>query len=122
MIDLSFSECRGGYAYSRFDELHSTIEHAFTKRLQLTNTSLSKWEDNRLQELWECVTEEYERTKKVSIDGYILLLLLIELLKSAGSEEYMGPIDDEGGPGSRQRLNSSTQRIRNQFSTLRYQT
>jgi len=99
VIDRSCLECSGGYAYSRFNEFHSAIEEAFLKRLQPGNVASSKWEDDRLQELWEYATEEYGKTNEVWIDGDVLFRLIIDLLENAGGEEYMGPIDDEGGPG-----------------------
>jgi hypothetical protein len=99
VIDRSFLWCSGGYAFSRFNEFHSAIEEAFLKRLQAGDVASPKWKDGRLQELWEYGTEEYGKTNEVWIDGDMLFRLIIDLLEDAGGEEYMGPIDDEGGPG-----------------------
>ena len=35
----------------------------------------------------------------VSLDGYVLNRLIIELFEEAGGDQYQGPIDDGGGPG-----------------------
>ena len=98
VIDSSFLECSGGYAYDRFNEFRAKIEESFLKYLQTGKASGRKWNNPELRELWTYADSQYPETGEVDIDGDVLFRLIVDLLEEAGGEEYYGPIDDEGGP------------------------
>jgi len=99
VIDRSFLECSGGYAYDRFDEFRTTVEGSFLKQLQMGTTSSKTWNDEHVRELWIGAMEEYSKTGELCIDGYVLFRLIVNLLEEAGGDEHRGPIVDDGGPG-----------------------
>ncbi len=99
VIDQSFLECSGGYAYDRWSEFRSAVEESFSRRLQLNGESSTTWSDNELQELWEISLSEYSETGELVVDGDTLFRLIIEMLEDCGGRQYSGLIDDEGGPG-----------------------
>lgn len=99
VIDSSFLECSGGYAYSRFGEFSTAVEKAFLRILQSRSASKAKWKDRDIQELWASAKEGYEKSGEVWLDCDVLFRIIITLLEEAGGEQYYGPIDEEGGPG-----------------------
>lgn len=100
MIDLSFLECSGGYAYARFREFHGAIEDAFLRELKAGASATVKWGSPELDCLWTDAHDHYssEDPGWVEIDGDILYRSIVEWLDEAGGDRYPGIIDDEGGP------------------------
>ena len=100
VIDRSFIECTGGWAYDRYDEFSSAIESSFLPLLSPGAGQSVEWGRPELAELWQSASEAYsEEDDFVSLDGYVLTRLIVELLEMAGGEQPSGSIDDGGGPG-----------------------
>jgi hypothetical protein len=108
VIDHSFLECSGGYAFDRLDDLHEMIERAFLKYLRQSDVGKQPqqlnvtWSNEFLEELWAYAEEKYpseDDKDSVEIDGDVFFRLITDLLQEAGGDEYFGSIDDDGGPG-----------------------
>lgn len=100
VIDKTFVECSGGWAYDRYGEFQRTIEKVFLASLLKGSDEQPVWEDPELVELWTGAVADYSADDEyVSLDGSVLNRLIIELFNEAGGDEYPGPIDDGGGPG-----------------------
>ena len=100
VIDRSFVECSGGYAFDRYAEFGEAIEKAFLALLSMDQRGRPNWQDSDLAELWTGAAEDYSPgDEDVPLDGDCLNRLIIDLFCEAGGEEYPGSIDDGGGPG-----------------------
>ena len=101
VIDRSFLECSGGYAFDRFHEFRKKIEGAFLKKLALGTSPAVKWHDDLLDDLWTYAQDNYSREDEysVEIDRDTLFRLIVELLRESDGDEYPGTIDDGGAPG-----------------------
>ena len=109
VIDLTFSECLGGYACSHgLGELEGLIEEAFQKHIKAGTTPLKVIGDENLHQMWVYAGEYLEATHgdedddylpEIEIDNDALLRLAVELLFDAGGEERSEIVDDEGIPG-----------------------
>ncbi len=102
VIDQTFLECHGGYAFDRFNEFSQKIEKSFLTRLHATSEKLVRWDDDTINEIWSYAKKTYTKENEdwVDITGSDLFLLIDDLLFEAGGYEYPGSIGDEGGPGS----------------------
>jgi hypothetical protein len=99
VLDRSFNECNGGYAYSRFHEFAERITETFERELKAGRKARKPEEDGLVAELWEYAVEAYPESKEVELDDDVLFNLVAELFDDAGGEEYPGSIIVEGGPG-----------------------
>jgi hypothetical protein len=102
MIDQSFNECCGGYAFDRYEEFQTVIQTAFGRLLRLGKHKECPWSEETLCDLWQSAREAYatgDEDEDVSLDEYLLTGLIIEVLADAGGVRYSGSIHDPGPPG-----------------------
>jgi hypothetical protein len=99
LIDRTFGDCTSGYCASRYNKFSKLVESAFLEQLKRGKARTFLLNDPDLDELWQCAFDEYKDDEYVWIDGGVLTRLVINLLNHAGGEEYLGLIEDEGGPG-----------------------
>ena len=100
LIDQTFSECDGGYAFERYHEFRTRIEAAFIRSLREGGHKQRSRRKDELSELWQYARTAYSPGyEDVELDQYVLTRLIIELLEAAGGVRYSGPIDSGGGPG-----------------------
>jgi hypothetical protein len=98
VLDHSFLQCSGGYAYERFDEFDECLRKAFGPKLRDSTAASHDWKNSMITELWAWAKENAgEDGDSVIIDGDVLLRLVVELLEDAGGDEYPGLIDTGGG-------------------------
>lgn len=116
VIDRSFLDCYGGYAFARLDEFRKVISNVFVKIIR-TGSFQHNWKNSILNELWvlavdaykpkdaiplkdEAAAEKYYKTleQELYVDQDILFDFIMDLFTEADAEEYDGSIDDLGGP------------------------
>jgi hypothetical protein len=120
VIDRSFLECYGGYAFDRFDEFTEIITKAFMSVLR-TESYEHRWKDDDLNDLWDYTVENYvpdedlyfedeEEAEEyydnchnyewnVHLSGDNLYDLIIQLFEDAGGESHPGSLVNGEGPG-----------------------
>ena len=94
-IDRTFSECRGGYAFERYDEFRTAIERAFLRSLRRGGAIRQSWNDPELSALWDGALKEWSiGDEGVTIDLPTLDCVIVKLFAEAGALEYPRSVDE----------------------------
>ena len=100
LIDQTFCECSGGYAYERQHEFRALIEAAFMGSLRKGDRKQGSRKSEELSELWQYACTAYSPgDEDVALDQYVLTRLIVQLLEAAGGVRYPGSIESLGAPG-----------------------
>jgi hypothetical protein len=101
LIDLTFGQCDGGYAFDRWSEALTAVEDGLRFILKNRRISKAKQLSWTLRNMLTYAREDFDRKSDwISIDGSAFTRLMVESLTEAGGQEYEGSIVDEGGPGA----------------------
>ena len=100
LIDQTFNECSGGYAYERYHEFQLVIDAAFLRLFRQGDFKQRPWRSETLRLLWEYACEAHSLNgEDVSVDQYVVTRLITELFEAAGAIKYTGCVKCSGAPG-----------------------
>src|SRR5262249_328978 len=86
LIDRTFNECSGGYAYERYHEFQTLIEAAVVRLFRRGDHKGCPWGSETLRELWKYACKAHSlKSDDVSVDQYVLTRLIIELFEVPGA-------------------------------------
>ena len=92
VLDRTFGECSGGFAYERFGEFTDQVETAFAKALSADDVEDVDWDTDDLRELWEIARESLDvKNGDFTVESTVLIRVVADLFSEAGGDEYEGP-------------------------------
>lgn len=100
VLDRTFGECLGGFAYERFGEFTDQVETAFAKALGADDVEDVDWDTDDLRELWEIARESHDaKNGDFALESTVLIRVVADLFLDAGGDEYANPESDGELPG-----------------------
>jgi hypothetical protein len=97
LLDLTFGECMGGYAFNRYDEFEKIVQEAFVDLLEGGAAESISWSNPEIAELWSHAMEQYNPGDgEVWLYSVPLNSLISEVL-SARHDAVHGVSDDASG-------------------------